>query len=234
MSAIITTDINRVPNDCDCYPVVTIIWFNRVNMKKCTKCGEVSDNFSPNKKRSDGLQSWCRKCKVQHTIEYNRTKEGFIISLYQHQRYSSRKRGHEQPTFTVAELREWCFSQEKFHELYYKWKESGYKREFAPSCDRTDNSKGYSLDRLQLMTWKENRSNGHADMRAGKIIHGVHPQKSVEQRTLEGTLVKTYVSSCAAERETGIFQANISRVCRGGRNHAGGFKWNFVNEHPAN
>ncbi len=197
-------------------------------MKKCTKCGEVTDNFSPSKKRSDGLQSWCRKCKVQHTIAYNRTKEGFIISIHQHQRYSSRKRGHEQPAFSVEELREWCFSQEKFHELYDKWKESGYKKELAPSCDRTDNSMGYSLDRLQLTTWEENRSNGYSAMRDGKITHGVHPQRPVEQRTQDGVLIKTYVSASDAQRETGIFQANISRVCRGGRNHAGGFKWNFV------
>jgi hypothetical protein len=197
-------------------------------MKNCTQCGEVSDNFPPSKKRSDGQHSWCRVCKVKRTIEYNRTKKGTIVAMYQRQRASSRKRGHEMPTHSLEELSEWCLAQDIFHELHFLWKESGYDRNLAPSCDRTDNSKGYALERLQLVTWKENRSNGHSDMRAGNLTHGVNPQKAVEQRSLDGQLIATYVSACDAQRKTGLEQSNISLVCRGKRNHTGGFKWNFV------
>jgi hypothetical protein len=132
------------------------------------------------------------------------------------------------PDYTLGELREWCLNQKIFHELYALWKQNSYDRSLAPSCDRTDNSKGYSLERLRLMTWEENRANGHSDMRSGKITHGVHPQKAVYQRTFDGHLVNTYVSAADAQRITGIEQGNISLVCRGKRNHAGGYKWNFV------
>ncbi len=53
----------------------------------------------------------------------------------------------------------WALKQNKFHKLYKRWKNSGYKTEIAPSFDRLDDNKGYALKRLQIVTWKENRAN---------------------------------------------------------------------------
>lgn len=199
-------------------------------MKRCTKCGDLTDKFSPNRKRGDGLRSACKQCENKQTKEYHRTKNGLISKIYADQRSNSKHRGHTLPTYTLQELRDWCFSQKIFHELYDSWKESGYKNELIPSCDRTDDSKGYALSRLQLMTWSDNKSKSFADMRSGKLIHGYKPQKSVQQRTLSGKLVKEYVSAHEAQRLTGIHQSNISSVCLGKKSQARGFLWNFTDK----
>ena len=36
-------------------------------IKSCPKCGDTNkDNFGPNKRRSDGLQVWCKSCASKH------------------------------------------------------------------------------------------------------------------------------------------------------------------------
>ena len=41
-------------------------------MKKCGKCGKVRRNFSfaKNRRRKDGLQTWCRDCKKSNDATY--------------------------------------------------------------------------------------------------------------------------------------------------------------------
>ena len=52
--------------------------------------------------------------------------------------------------------------------------------------------------------------------------------KQIEQLTLDGELVSLYDSMVKAEEVTGIARQNISKVCRGVRNHAGGFQWRYL------
>jgi len=51
--------------------------------------------------------------------------------------------------------------------------------------------------------------------------------KEVYQVDMQGNIVKLWESMKEAERVTGIFQANISKVCLGERKSAGGFKWEY-------
>lgn len=195
--------------------------------KKCKQCGEYKSNFSPDKRRDDGLYSYCRDCVNKTTQLYQHTKDGLITKIYSHQRQSSRKRKHKLPSYSLQELRNWCFSQEVFHKLYNDWENSGYNKKLRPSCDRIDNSKNYSLDQLCLMTWQDNHLKASIDMKSGRLISG-NPYKSVEQRNLNGQIIGIYISTQEASRLTGVYQSGISRVCLGQRNQAGGFLWNFV------
>ena len=52
--------------------------------------------------------------------------------------------------------------------------------------------------------------------------------KPVRQLTLDGVLVKEYVSACAAAEELGLSFGSIARVCRGERTHYKGFKWEYI------
>lgn len=158
-------------------------------------------------------------------MEYKYTKQGLISKLYGAQRYSSKKRGHPLPTYTNKELREWAFSKSNFHILYNQWKNSNFEKMLRPSLDRKNNDLGYSLDNIQFMTWAENKQKAHDDMRDGVLINGVNPQLQVDQFTKCGKYVATYVSQIEAERQTGISHAHISKVCRGIRKTAGGYKW---------
>ena len=131
------------------------------------------------------------------------------------------------PTYTKQELFDWCFSQKLFHELYDNWKASGYDMKLKPSCDRTDDYQGYSLSRLQLMTWDENLMKSRRDRKNGinnkvnKTVVGVHKKTGEE--------IEIY-SQHEAARQTGIHQSAISACCLGKVKSAGGYYWKFKEE----
>lgn len=153
---------------------------------------------------------------------FSRTKQGVVSIIYNSQKSTSKKRNHPPPTYTQEELKIWVFSQSKFHELYDNWVESGHDKWIKPSCDRTNDYLGYSLDRLQIMTWQENKDKFHTDQ-----ITGINNKrsKSVLQYDLNGNFIKEHYSTRRAGRELNIAQGHISTVCCGKRNTAGGFIW---------
>lgn len=55
--------------------------------------------------------------------------------------------------------------------------------------------------------------------------------KMVNQYSLDGELIGTYKSVAEASRQCNIQRPNIMKCINGQRNHAGGFKWRFSNEH---
>ena len=157
--------------------------------------------------------------------EYRKTKKGILQRIYSNQRRNSRARNYQYPNYTLDELREWCFNQKKFHVLHNIWRKSEYNRWFAPSCDRIDDYKPYTLDNLQLMTWKENADKGHVDRKNGVNNKG---SKAVIQLTkTRQKFVAGYNSMREASRYTGVSQSHISRCCSGSRKSAGGFKWEY-------
>ncbi len=52
--------------------------------------------------------------------------------------------------------------------------------------------------------------------------------KKVNQLSLDGVLINSFDSPLYAEQHTGIARQNIAKVARGERNHAGGFKWEYL------
>jgi len=53
----------------------------------------------------------------------------------------------------------------------------------------------------------------------------------VTQLTKNGDFIAHYHGMSEAERETGIFHGNISKVCTGERKYAGGFIWRYKSKH---
>lgn len=68
-----------------------------------------------------------------------------------------------------------------------------------------------------------------------KQFFAEHPEKkttrAVDQITIDGIYVKTWLSMTEAEGELGISLKNISAVCRGQRKTAGGYVWRYKDEH---
>ena len=191
---------------------------------KCTKCGEVKpvSEFYKRKTGRLGIYNECKICYNKKCEKYRHTKDGVITELYSDQRSSSKKRGDEPPTYTRDELSKWCFGQEIFHRLYDNWKSNGFDPNLKPSCDRTNDYKGYSLDRLQLMTWDENKTKGHSDRRNGinnkvnKAVIGIHKKT--------GEKIEFH-SKIEAHRQTGINRWHISTCCSEKTRTAGGYYW---------
>jgi len=166
----------------------------------------------------------------EYNKQYRRSKKGVITTIYGHQRSNSKRRGHTMPTYSKQELSDWLMAQPKFHILYDNWKRLDFQSAYKPSVDRKEDSIGYTMANIQLMTWGENEQKGNSDMRSAKLKHGHNPHKAVLQFTKDGEFIAEYVSIMDAERKTGVHQSNISKCCNGkGYKSAGGFKWKYVN-----
>ena len=80
------------------------------------------------------------------------------------------------------------------------------------------------LENLNLMTPKENTNWGTAIERRSK-----KHSKPIIQLDLEANFIAEHESIMYAERKLGICYQNISKVLRGIRKTAGGFKWKYKN-----
>lgn len=199
--------------------------------KICPRCNLTKplNEFCKRKDKGSkiGVISHCKSCRIKAGKEYRHTKSGLICRIYNGQKKVSKRRGHDLPTYTLQELRNWCFNQEIFHELFEAWEESGFRITLTPSCDRMNDYEGYSLDRLQLMTWSKNCKKGNTDRRNG--INNKVSKSVIGKNKITGDEVEFY-SGREASRETGIFQSSISACCTGKTKSAGGYYWKFKEE----
>lgn len=201
-------------------------------MKKCRKCLEAKNNneFLIEKRNKDNMGSYCKICRNLLQHNYGKTKKGLIISIYTSQKQSSRNRKHTPPEYDLNELRDWALNQSIFHQLYENWVSSNYNKWMRPSCDRINSNLPYSLNNLKLMTWENNLNNNSIDIRLNKInnkglLNGGH-------RRIIGINKKTnekyeFISISEASRKLNINHSNISSVCLGNRNMAGGYIWEY-------
>lgn len=197
-------------------------------MKYCTKC-EIAKPISEFNKvpNTDRYRSECKDCKSLINKEYARKPENVIRTSWHHNNYHSELRGHEAPSYSYKELKDWAFSQAKFFSLYEAWISSGYNRRMKPSIDRIDDDKSYSLDNIQLVTFGENEDKYRQQVRDGRentgLLNGGHCL--VVQKDLYGNIIAEFVSQSQASRLTGVRQGCISACCLGIQKTAGGFIW---------
>jgi hypothetical protein len=196
-----------------------------INKKICRKCKQLKplNEYIKDKGFKDGHKATCKECGLKK----KRSKEGIITKLYGRQRDSARSRNMALPTYTNLELREWAFKQEIFHKLYDEWVKSNYDKNLSVSFDRKDDYKSYSFDNLQIMTWKDNNLKSHEDRKSGRNRKMLTSIKGININTNE-TL--EFYSIREASRQTNIPHSNIINCCKGKINHAGGYKWNYVNK----
>lgn len=128
--------------------------------KICIKCNnsKAIEHFGLCSNNKDGLLSSCKECVSLYQKEKYTSVESLIARIYNAQISSSKKRGHNPPSYTKSELQEWILSRDNFEYLYLEWVKSGYDMWLKPSIDRLKNDKGYYFGNIQLITWKENHS----------------------------------------------------------------------------
>ena len=85
-----------------------------------------------------------------------------------------------------------------------------------------ENKANNNLDNLEYVTHKNNVNHGTNLYRQAK-----KHRKIVEQFSKSGLYIKEYSSTVEAEKETGIWHNNISKVCKGKAKTAGGFVWQY-------
>ena len=131
---------------------------------------------------------------AEQNFKWNKSKRGVCIRLWHHNVRNSIKRGHKPPEYSQKELIDWILKQPNFELLYTNWKISNYKQDFAVSIDRLDDSKGYSFDNIQLVTFRENYLKSHQGFRDKTLynptlLNSVHT--TIYQYDIYGNL--TYV-----------------------------------------
>jgi len=194
--------------------------------KKCTTCNQIFDisKFSKNKWSKDGFHHQCKQCKRLAQQKYSRTKKGLIANIYKHQKETSKKRNYEQPSYTLDELKEWCYQQDIFHKLYDEWVKSGYLKSKIPSIDRIDDYKTYSFDNIQILDWNKNHNKYSNDKFIGKTTKQTKKIKQIK----DDKVINVFFSISEASRQTNIHINNISSVLLHKTKTAGGFKWEYA------
>jgi hypothetical protein len=145
--------------------------------------------------------------------------------MYQTQKASSKKRGHELPMYTKEELQTWLLQQPHFDTLYNDWEKSNFDKWLKPSIDRLDDYKPYTLDNIQLMTWQENCEKSKLDRKEGR---NNKINRTVYQFTIDGEFIKEHHSTREVRR---LFKAEIKqRNMKNGIQYSKGYKWTFNKE----
>ncbi len=197
--------------------------------KQCSKCNMLKtlDLFTKDKSKKCGYRPSCKECTYQDNLNYRHTKKGLVSSIFQHQKHSSKKRKNIPPTYSQDDLKEWLFSQPLFHILYDNWKRLDYQKEYTPSVDRLNDYVGYSISNIQLMTWGENKTKSHNDVKNGK--NNKYNRAVVQIDKNSHNIIREYYSISEASRMTDIKISAISGVCKNKKHYlsAGGFLWEF-------
>jgi len=101
------------------------------------------------------------------TKKYEKTKNGFLMRLYRNM--ESRISGVQWQKYHLYEGKElltrsdfydWAMVSVEFDRLFDLYEKSGYDRKLAPSVDRIDSSRGYSIDNMEWVTHSENSRRG--------------------------------------------------------------------------
>lgn len=184
-------------------------------MKTCIDCHTTFPltAFVPKPSNKGGYEHRCRTCR---SIKYNKSSpERTCRKIYLSQVHNSVNRGHALPAYTLEDFTTWVLNQPAFSMLYTAWEAAGYPKNLAPSVDRKNDSEGYTLSNIQLMTWAENRAKGHASKKSNTLIVN---QRPVAAYNKDGSLHKRYLSMSEAMRDFGGVGAQswgISTVCNG-------------------
>jgi len=127
---------------------------NRVYFSLCYPC-----------LRARAKKNWERN-KIS-AIKYEKGVNGYLMRMYRNMK--SRVTGVQKLKFHLYQGKEilpkeefysWAKSSEKFYQLFSQYVESGRDRKLAPSVDRIDSNKGYTIENMEWVTHSENSRRG--------------------------------------------------------------------------
>ena len=111
------------------------------------------------------------------THAYEKTQQGFLMRLYRNMKSRilgiNKNKAHLYKDKCLLEKElfyEWAKCSPMFMVLFRQYEENGFKRRDAPSVDRKDSSKGYSLDNMEWVTMAVNSQRG-AQARHANFSH---------------------------------------------------------------
>ena len=154
--------------------------------------------------------------------KYRKTKKWLLAHIYNNQIWNSKRRWHNNPDYTLWELRDKYTNDIVFNNIYNKWIESWYNINLTPSLDRINPLIWYSLNNIQVITLKDNLDKWHKE-------RNLTQWKRV-WKFLNWNLIKEYLSITDAWRDNNIWFQQISLVCNKyyWRKTAWWYWWEFI------
>ena len=153
-------------------------------------------------------------------MRYRISPKGVLTNIYHKQIERCKKKGVSLPTYSLNEFHERFLNDEKFQDIYSNWVNNGCQYYDKPSIDRIDPDKGYSMDNIQVLTWRENREKGDRENARRKTT-------AIVMFDRNGNKLREFESIKEAVKETNLHQGLIVAVCQGLRNHTGGFVFRY-------
>lgn len=137
-------------------------------MKQCTKCKqnkEASEYFKDSRTKN-GLYSACKVCHGETRLgSFARARidptprtvaaahyKAIINRLTYGRAYKNRR-----CTFSIDGFEKWFTERwEQYMTMYEEWETNDFTRKFAPTIDRIDTLKDYSISNIQLLSQTDN------------------------------------------------------------------------------
>lgn len=115
------------------------------------------------------------------TKKYEKTPKGFVMRLYRNMKSritGVQKQKHHlysgKELLPKEEFYSWAFNNPIFENMFKVYEDSGFSRKLAPTVDRIDSSKGYTLDNIRWVTHSENSRFGGIS----NIVKNGNPSKN--------------------------------------------------------
>jgi|32_taG_2_1085360.scaffolds.fasta_scaffold84018_2 hypothetical protein len=123
----------------------------------------VMNREEKNRKQREYRQRTKNSC----TTKYEKTPNGYLMRKYRNMK--SRVNGIQKlkhhlylgkELLSKEEFYEWANSSTEFISLFNNYVNSGYDMKLAPTVDRIDSQRGYTIDNMRWLTHSENSRNG--------------------------------------------------------------------------
>jgi hypothetical protein len=166
----------------------------------------------------------CRIClrqtkgvtKFRYKTDYN----NFIKYIYSNLVGGCKYKNFPAPNFTLDDFTIWIKNQ-NYDKLYLDWQQHRFDSYYKPSIDRKNSRENYTLNNMQLITWKENadKQSKEQKWKVGKPVYQLE----------DGFVIAKYCSILEASRQTKIDASGIARVCKKEYAIAGNYGWSYSN-----
>lgn len=160
-------------------------------MKTCNQCKVEKELhlFSRSRTTKSGYLAICADCKNSNqreyrkangdinTKKYEKTVDGYLMRTYRNM--LSRVKGilkekrhlyEGLEILSKQEFYDWAKGSPEFLVIFKEYGESDYQPGMAPSIDREDSSKGYTLDNMRWLTHSENSRLGAVSTNRSKRL----------------------------------------------------------------
>lgn len=134
----------------------------KLNLEKCRAQDRKSKakNKDAVRRRNKAWRQPNAGYRRNYESKYSHTPRGKIRLMYnaiQNRTRHVASYQHRELTFTRLEFIQWVESNyAHYMRLFTKWRLSNYNRRYSPSVDRVDNTKGYTLQNIQLVYQYQN------------------------------------------------------------------------------